>query len=102
MRGPGCVGLPLIDRDRGGRVARWRAPPAITSATPRTSSAVGLWVKTTTPLRVAVAGNRKTMSAQVARATRALVSSGPRDVGEQAADLGVKGRAWATCRSEGV
>ena len=38
------------------------------------SSADGIWVSTTTPMTVAVAGSRETISAYVARGSRAIAS----------------------------
>ncbi len=46
----------------------------MTSATPRTSSAVGIWVRTVAPMPVAVAGSKEAVSAQVAWASRAMAS----------------------------
>src|SRR5436190_3466429 len=53
---------------------RWSATPAMTSAIPARSTAVGNWRRTTTPTAVAVAGNSATNSAYVARGRRAIAS----------------------------
>jgi methylated-DNA-[protein]-cysteine S-methyltransferase len=43
--------------------SRWRATPAMTRATPRTSTADGIWPRTAIPITVAVAGSSETISA---------------------------------------
>ena len=47
----------------GSDSSRCTATPAITSATPVTSTQLGTWVSTTTPITVAVAGSSATISA---------------------------------------
>ena len=46
-----------------GSRSRCSATPATTSTTPMTSATVGIWVSTTTPMTVAVAGSRDTIRA---------------------------------------
>src|SRR5262249_48044426 len=67
---PGVAEPDLIDQV----TSRWRATPAMTSAIPARSTAVGNWRRTTTPITVAVAGSSATKSAYVARASRAIAS----------------------------
>jgi hypothetical protein len=46
----------------------------MTSATPVSSFVDGIWVSTTTPITVAVAGSSETISAYVARGRRFIAS----------------------------
>src|SRR5215469_3640675 len=53
---------------------RCRKTPAITSSTPNTSSKLGIWRSTTTPITLAMAGRRERSRAKVLRARRAMAS----------------------------
>jgi hypothetical protein len=46
----------------------------MTRATPATSSQLGIWVRTSTPMTTAVAGSRASIRAKVALGMRAIAS----------------------------
>src|SRR6266536_1329610 len=68
------VGSTCQQVGHGAASERCRATPTITRAIPARSTNEGNWLRTTTPITVAVAGRSATNSAYVARGKRAIAS----------------------------